>query len=142
MGILTEFIIAKDNELELILQSNYPCEKWETLELKSVDTIKISTLYSIAKNEEYNMDIHHSFEDFGENEEGPWISKFSDDMISTLSKIKPENIDIIASKWSLTEELQMDGFDINDAKIIIQNLINYCKKAIDSNSKIFLWMSL
>ncbi|GAB4450376.1 MAG: hypothetical protein Fur0028_05800 [Bacteroidales bacterium] len=142
MGVLTTLIIGKKENIDEILSCEDPTEQYDCIEYKGVDTVKISTLYAISKNEEYDMDTHHSIQSFGEEEDGPWVFKFPEDLTKTFASIDSDKIPSIAEKWLSTEELEMDGWNFDDSKKVITEIVNHSKKALESNSEILVWMSL
>ena len=141
MGVLTSLIIGKKEDIDEILSCDDPNEKYDCIEYTGVDTVKISTLYAISKNEEYDMDTHHSIESFGE-EEGPWVFKFPEDLTKTFASIDSGKIPSIAEKWLSTEELEMDGWNLDDSTEVIKEVVNHSKKALESNSELLVWISL
>lgn len=77
MGILTDFVIAKDEDAFAIGEASRTADSWPTLESKGVDPIKVATLYCSATNMEYTDDIQESFQIVAGNEEdGRGFSSF------------------------------------------------------------------
>lgn len=143
MGILTDFVVATDNDAVAIGEAVRPADQWPTLESKGVETIKLSTLYCAATNAQYTDDIQASFSLVaGNEEEGPWVFKFPPEILAAIAGIGQSDIPAIAASWAATEELQMDGWSKEDAAQFIKELQTYAQKALGSGASLFLWLSL
>lgn len=104
MGILTNFVIAKDEDAVAISEAIRAVGNWPTLESKGVDSIKISTLYCAATNTEYENAIQASFLMIaGNDEDGPWVLKFPNEILSAIAHIESEAIASTAKLWAATE---------------------------------------
>jgi hypothetical protein len=144
MSTLSDFVIADREEGNVIGESFQPEEKWPTLSgWKGIEPIKLSTLYCCITGENYTNDLQASFSLVGGNqEEGPWVFLFPNKVQSALANINTDNINIIAEKWSKTEELEMDRWSQQEAAEFIQQLNKYANKANEENKSLFLWFSL
>lgn len=143
MGILTDFVIAKDEDAVAISEATRAADHWPTLESKGVDTIKLSTLYCAATNTEYENAIQASFTMMaGDEEEGPWVFKFPSEILSAIAHIESDSVSSIAKIWAATEELQMDGWSEDDAARFITELVAHAKTTRATGASMFLWMSL
>lgn len=142
MGILTDFIIAKEEEKEDILKTEIPSLKWDCLQLKGIDTIKLETLYNIINSKAPYSKIGYDFKLMeGCSDAGPWLFKIPEIMTKSLSEIKASKIENHASIWIKTEELGA-SYEKDVASEVIIFLREHARKTIALNSVLYLWISL
>ncbi|NOQ75561.1 MAG: hypothetical protein GQ574_26360 [Crocinitomix sp.] len=143
MSILTDFIVAKANQEDAILESDDISKIASIHQLSGVGPIKLQTLYNLISDKapydivEYNLTPYE-----GCAEEGPWLFAMPMILVHALAKVSATNLDSIAEKWNNTEELQMDRWNIEDATTVINDLSALAKKAIETEQVLFLLMSL
>ena len=143
MGILTDFVIANDDEGDAIGKALRPADRWPTLEAKGVDPINLSTLYCAITGTNYSNSIQKSFQLAGGNQdEGPWIFKFPNNILESFASIQPANIQAVAEKWAATEELKMGRWSSTDAAEFIRLLHEHSQNALTKKACMFLWLSL
>src|SRR4051794_35001500 len=74
MGLLTDFVIAGEDEAAAIAAAVRPAERWPTLECKGVDVVKLSTLVAAATSRAADDELQDAFElAAGDEAEGPWV---------------------------------------------------------------------
>lgn len=139
MGLLAYLLIAKKEDIQDILSSSFPPDKWPSID--GTDSVKLSTLYALIKGEEYSAEQHHNVEAFGE-EEGPWLIRFPKEWTSLLAETRATDTLALAEKWLSTTELQMDAWTLEDTHKQIEELLLLGEKAVDMDSEILLWLSL
>lgn len=143
MGMLSDFVIAGQDDGPAIGASDRPADTWATLEAKGVDMIKLSTLYCAATGAIYSNELQESFEFVGgDEEEGPWVVKFPAQILSGVASISADQIDGVAAIWAQSEELRMGHWTTAEASQFIALLNVHAQKAIASGSALYLWMSL
>ena len=148
MGILSDFVVANDNDGPAIGESVRPSEQWPCLEgWKGIETIKLSTLYFCIAGESNSVEetvaLSSEFELAGGNqEEGPWVLKFPTRVLSSIASLSPSAFSSVAEKWCATEELEMDGWSQGEAQTFVSQLQPLANSAIASNKAMYLWLSL
>ncbi len=142
MGLLTDFVIAKDSDVDLLLSSEDLSKNWQIMQSSGLDPVKIGTLYAILKNEEYDLKNHDILQKLDENDEGPWLFKITDDFTTKVANVSSLGIDKVAIKWSETEELKMDDWDVESTSEFLKELEAFSKDAVKVSSKLFLWICL
>lgn len=60
MSVITDFVIANVNEAPAVAAENKPVGKWYGIEYKSIDNIKLMTLYSILKKLHTKMNVRRN----------------------------------------------------------------------------------
>ncbi|HEV3116798.1 MAG TPA: hypothetical protein VGY58_07075 [Gemmataceae bacterium] len=78
MGVLSELIAAPKSKARLVAESDSPSRDWQGIVWKSLDQIKLSSLWSILEGEQ--IEVHSvvaSSERMelaaGVSENGPWV---------------------------------------------------------------------
>lgn len=144
MGMLSDFVIAQPELAVEIGKSNRPSEQWNTLEgWKGIETIKLATLYCSITGKEYSSELMNSFKLLGgDKEEGPWVFIFPENVTEALATLEENRFTEVAEKWAETEELKLDGWRVEDAKLFISQIVQHAKKAKSANKSLFLWFSL
>lgn len=143
MGILTDFVIAPRDDADAIGESLRPADRWPTLEGKGVDTIKITALYCVLTDQDYDDDLHDSIRPVaGDVEDGPWVFEIPADFVKEFAGLDAEDIPEVAEAWAETEELEMDGWGADDAAAFITELREHAQKSLDAKASLFLWLSL
>lgn len=143
MGLLTDFVIAGEDEAGDLATAVRPAERWPTLECKGVEMVKISTLFAAATGTPPDDDLPGSFELAGEGrDEGPWVFRIPENIAGAIAGIAPDELPAVAARWAATEELRLDGWSAGEAAEVIGQLRGHAKKAIEARSTLFLWLSL
>ncbi len=148
MGILSDFVVASDDDGPTIGESIRPAEQWPCLKgWKGVETIKLSTLYFCISGQSNSVEeavaLSSEFMLAGGNqEEGPWVFKFPARVLSAFASLSPESFKSVAKKWCATEELEMDGWGQGEAQSFISQLQPLANSAVASNKAMYLWLSL
>ncbi|QGW80399.1 hypothetical protein [Variovorax paradoxus] len=143
MGILSDFVIADTGSGVQIGESINPIDRWPTLQAKGVETIKLATLYCAISGKDYHNDLQKSFQLVGgDKEEGPWVFEFPGDILRCVARLDSSNLHGVAQAWQATEEVQMDGWSVDDASEFIRALSVHARDAVAAEKSLYLWLSL
>lgn len=144
VGLLTDFVIAREDEADALGEAEDPADTWPTLEAKGVETVKLATLCALAANDSDDADAFAGAFDLvaGDAEEGPWILAVPAEIVAVLAGIPDARLASIASRWAETDELQMDGWSAADARDFIGKLRRHAKQALADGASLFLRISM
>jgi hypothetical protein len=143
MSILTDFVVAASYEGAAVSESANPADTWPTQQFKSVDTIKLCTLYCAIVGETYDGKLLALFPLVGgKQEEGPWVFRFPHIATQALADLQDSRIPKVAKDWAATEELEMDGWSYVDAAEVVSALSAHARLASSSQKALFLRLSL
>jgi hypothetical protein len=138
MGILTDFIIGKENQEVELLEADSIRKSWQVLEFKNFDTEKLENLYQLIHGKlDFGLQPFEGCED-----EGPWLFKLPQDLVITLSRINELGLEIISARWSATEELIADGWNQQIAQETLKQLSEFATKTKESNAVLYLLISV
>jgi hypothetical protein len=119
MGLLTNIFVAPtksppDPEEEPELPDGY------SLQLKSITSLELTTLWAIIDGEPWNPDRMVGFKSLNRSEEGPWLERCPRGLGASLCKVEDEDVDRIARAWAATDEMR--GWEPDDARALIVEL--------------------
>ena len=138
MGILTDFIIGKEDQEVELLEADSISESWEVLEFKNFDTVKLEILYELIHGKlEFGLQPFEGCED-----EGPWLFKLPQNLLNTLSSIKELGIESISARWSASEALKADGWNQKIAQETLKEISEFATKAEELDAVLYLCISL
>jgi hypothetical protein len=76
-------------------------------------------------------------------DDGPWIYRFPDRVVSGLAALSPEEADAIAGEWGETEEFtEQWGLGPEAATEATHALRDLAARASSSNHRVYLWQTL
>jgi hypothetical protein len=144
VGVLTEVVVAEVAEApEVLVGPRQP--RWTTLQLKGLDTIKLGTLAFILQDRDItDVDAVVDYSEFellaSDSDEGPWVFRIPDDLITSLATAADVSLAEVSSKWAETEELEMDSWSEQDASEVVGEIAGLARLA--GGRPVLLWMSL
>jgi len=143
MGLLTDFVIAGEDEAAAIAAAVRPVELWPTLECKGVEMVKLSTLVAAATGRPADDELQEAFElAAGDEAEGPWVLRIPGEIVRLLAGIPAAELGAVAARWAESDELRLDGWSASDAADLVARLQAHAQQALASGSSLFLWISL
>ncbi len=144
MGLLTDFVIASPSEAAAICAAEGEhAERWPCVQLKRVDTVKLSTLAAelgvgqVAAALEGDDQLV-----FSRSEEGPWVFHLPESLTAALAALPPEEVAGVAERWGKHEELVLDGWEPADVVEVVEQLRALAARARDGGKQLLLWMCL
>src|SRR6266566_5252179 len=100
MGVLSDIVIADKSEAEAIGASKNPSAEWEGAAWKTIDPVKLGTLWSILRGEPLDLDgvmakvreiqlLHEASDD------GPWVYHLPAPLRDALADLSGEEADVM-----------------------------------------------
>jgi hypothetical protein len=150
MGILTDLFVASATEIDDALVKDGPADRFPTVEAKSADDIKLTSLNGISTGRSSDIDdggfdelsaeiplIRHA------GDEGPWVFQLPTQLLSAVAVADPERLTAINEEWAQTEEWQLDGVaDPEDTRWLVDELARLARDAQANGKNVYLWVSL
>lgn len=141
---LSDLIIADRSEAVAINQADGgPLQKWECLESKGIDPVKLGKLWAILSRSEFDPGfmgddclLHQDSDD------GPWLMLVPSQLIAALAALDSERIESVAGEWAKTEEFQLPGWSEDVVIDYFRDLVVFVQKAQAQGKDLLLWMSL
>lgn len=141
VGVLTEFFVADADQAAALavpgpLDSDVP-----TLLAKSIDPVKVATLYQIAAGLTEEVDETDDPVDT-KRPEGPWLVVIRDEVTSAFAAVSDDLLPSVSQQWAATEEWTLDGGTANDLLPVVRGLRDLARQAQPPDRRLYLWMSL
>jgi hypothetical protein len=150
VGILTDFFVAAEDEIDAGVVEDGPADRFPTVEAKSVDDVKITALNAIATGRSYEVDDGSFDRIYPETrlvrdggEEGPWVIRFPAPLIDALAEADAARIAEINQAWTQTEEWTLEGVsDPEETRWIVDGIARLARDAQAAGKDVYLWLSL
>jgi len=145
--MLTDLISAKPEDAEVILRTSGHATTWPTLEAKTVDQIKLTSLAFLLQGKpldgpDFN-DYVKSFKPLAVGgDDGPWIDQLPEGLVRDLAALPDDRIPALASAWAATEEAILDRWDANDVVPFLKELASFAGAALAQERGLLLWYCL
>jgi hypothetical protein len=148
MGVLTDFVIATDEQAKAGLPDDGSIPRDERIDMKGIDHVKISKLDCILSQREWDagmIEQEYPFV-FEKSEDGPWVNRVSDALVRRLAALDGPSIDDTAHHWWQIEEFQPaswgPGWEQQTVHDVLTNLVRLARQAVQTQKKLFMWTSL
>jgi hypothetical protein len=143
MGILTDLVVADESEAEAVAGSGGPLERWSGIDAKGIDQVKLGMLLSIMAGEPYRSSLVGEFVQLAEDsEDGPWVFRVPPRPVSSLSKIKDDELGRLSERWLAVEEFADSGYDLATVTEVVASLRELSKRALSEGKGLLMWMCL
>jgi hypothetical protein len=148
MGVLSDFIIADADEAAAInAAGGAHLKRWDCLESKGIDAIKLWTLQQILAGQP--LDDVNAAATFMANDmiaeasdDGPWVFKVPADLQGSIAALTPSALGRVAATWAATEEFTIVGRTAPVVEEYLHDLVSLAQRARAAKKSILLWMSL
>lgn len=141
MGVETDYIAAEDKDLDEILSSANPIEKFGGVYGKGTDPVSLSTLFCTATGQEFDPSLIDQFEpvraDDGFERMVLPVPENIRDFLATISEI---NVDDVLSTWKRTAEYELAGWDEKDARTFLIEIGAYANQS--KHLPLYMWISV
>jgi hypothetical protein len=150
VGILTDFFVATDDDIDDALVEEGPADRFPTVEAKTIDDVKITSLNAIATGRSYDVDDGSFDRIYPETplirdggEEGPWVFRLPTPLLSALSGADAARLTEINEAWAQTEEWALDGVtDPEETRQLVNDVARLARDAQTAEKGVYLWLSL
>jgi hypothetical protein len=148
MGVLSELVVADESDAEAIAASDNPTRDWDGISWKTIDAIKLSTLWAILGDSslgvEEVMGRARQFPRLSRRtEDGPWVMGVPCRLIDLLAGLDGEDearLVQVAEAWAVTEEFQ--GWEPSEVREVLRDIVDLADTARLEGKGLLLWMSL
>ncbi len=138
--MLGEFFAARLDEIDGELVDDGPWRRYETVEAKGLSEVSLATLGEIFGLGAYD-DLVDRFVDVpkGESNEAGVLTippEFRDALAGDVG------LDEVAQRWCETEELSLDGWQKDEALLVVREVRNLARTATRDDRDLWYWWSL
>jgi hypothetical protein len=135
MGVLADIYISRDDEA--VKYDAAPEQFPERVQYKSITPLELSTLWSIMRGVESDVESMNEFPcllviDGGEQ----LIHRLPAAMVAELARMSPDQVASVTSAWATTEELSCSPADIRP---VVDDLVRLAGRAIETGRGVFIW---
>jgi hypothetical protein len=110
------------------------------IQLKSITSLELSTLWAIIDAVEWTADRMDDFESLVPSEEGPWLDRCPPGLAASLRQVQDADVDRMARAWAATEEMR--GWEPDDARALIAELRPLAQLAGRRGQSLYIWTCL
>lgn len=142
MGLLTHIVIGDVDDAEAIGESDGPVEDWRGIEVRGIDPAKIAMLHSILTGETFEEALAEYDPVYAASEEGPWVIRIPDEPVEKLAALEEDALEQIGEELAATEEFERDGWPVNEAQALVEELAQLADACVSQGKALFVWMTL
>ena len=139
MGLLTNIFVAPTNAPP-DADEEPEVEPGAGIQLKSITSLNLSTLWAIIEAVPWTPDFMDGFESLSTEAEGPWLERCPREFVKALRKVDTKNLDRISKAWAATDE--MEGWDPGDARALVEELTRLAPAADNAGRSLYIWTCL
>ena len=146
MGVESYLLSADDAFPDRAENLNYNQLAIIGSDIKGIDTVKLSALFSIASNSEYDPGYLHdpSYMKLDGGEDGPWVFDCGEAFVTAIAALTNDKLPDVLEKWRKTEEFnnKYDPISAEDAQLYLETIVKECRQAKTRSWKLYLYVSL
>lgn len=141
MGVLNDLIIATEAELAALPEDDIPINAFPGVDIKGVGLIELASLHALLAGEEFDPSLD-AFPMIGGQEDGPWLNRIPDEMLTRLASLSSDDVARFAKDWSATEEFQESMWEPEEVHGRLGEIVALAKRAVAAEKPIHLWTCL
>jgi hypothetical protein len=140
MSILTNIIAAETHEIEAIGESLHPVEEWTGIEMRNLDTAKITTLHCLLTGELFDEAIIHYEPIYASPNEGALVLRIANEAKERLAELDEEQFELVAIELAATEEFEDAAWGEDEITAMLAELCELARRAESEEQELFVWM--
>jgi len=142
MGILSDLVIANEEDVNAILSAPVPSQSFDGLDIKGIDTVKLAMLHGILTDRTLE-DLLPEYDPIAEaSENGPWVFRLPKDLVEKLAQMSEQDRNLVSNKWAEIEEFALDGWELANVQNTLEAICNTAVSAESTGRGLYLWISL
>lgn len=142
-SVVTDLVIADPRDARAVAEEATPRARWSGLDAKGVDQVKLGTLWALLASHDFRDDLVLEFVPLHEVcEDGPWVFSFPEPLVALLAELDDARASRAAPAWAGTDELAMDGWDVEGAAALIGGLRSLARAARTEQKPLLMRVSL
>jgi hypothetical protein len=140
MSTAADLILATPDDVQAIVESDYPLGKFKGVSADGLDPLKLAALHW-ALVQRTLKDLLPDYHPVAEaSPQGPWLVRVPDELIAALSKISPTDQPGVVAKWASTRQAQEAGWSEQDAEDYLGRLLPFARTAAFERKALFLFV--
>ncbi len=141
MGVEADFIAAREDQFDAILESEYALDEFGGVYAKGADPLSIVDLYSAITGTDFPCENRYGdvFEVLRIEDDGQrLLLRVPENVRAALATINFTNIDEIYGKWIETEGFQVTAWDERIAREFLEEIGKYTRHNLDK--PLLMWI--
>jgi hypothetical protein len=136
VSLLADAYTSRD-DADAVRYDTEPAKFGDREQFKSITILEISTLWSLMRGIEWDVNLLDQFPCVLEIHNGErLIHRLPQEMAANLACLTPDEVLAVASKWAVTEELACEPGDVQP---IIDGSVRLAKKSSATGQRIYFW---
>jgi hypothetical protein len=140
MGILTDFFIASDEELQALPDDALPAQELQGIMAKSVESVNFALFEAIIRDTDFDDALDAQILISEKSDDGPWIYLVTQEFTMNLAEIDDSKLKSIGDEWR--KELAMHNWSSNEMRTFLVELRSLAREAVASGRNMYHWLSL
>jgi hypothetical protein len=117
---------------------NHALPREDVAELSSIDTLKMSTLWAILDEAEWDVKLMDAFEEIYALEE-EWLHRIPDALTKKIALLDDAKLDRVSKAWAATDEMLCEP---SEAAELFRIIAAVAARSIHTHRGFFLYTSL
>jgi hypothetical protein len=132
-------VLAPKDAAKKVAAASMPSKKLHNIDVKGIDVTKLGRLHAIVAEMEYEAVIDSYAVAAAGGEKGPRVVRLPDGLVKPIS-----TFDVSAAKrawtaWAKTDEMKRDKFTIASTRLVLREMCDMCRRAVDGDEALYLW---
>ncbi len=140
MAILTNIVAAEEHEIAAIGESLHPVDEWSGIEMRDVDTTRITTLHCLLTGDLFDDAIIQYEPVYVSPVEGALVLRIADEMMARLVELDDEPLELVAAELAATEDFESEDWDEEEVIAMLYELGELARRAESEGQELFVWM--
>lgn len=140
MSILTNIIAAYPDDIEAIGESLHPLDEWSGIEMRDVDTTKITTLHCLITGDLFDDAVIQYEPIYVSAMEGALVLRMADELMDRLARLDEDHIEAVATELAATEEFESEEWREDEILAMLIELAELAQRAESQGQEMFVWM--
>ncbi|MGH7130386.1 MAG: hypothetical protein ACREJO_00355 [Phycisphaerales bacterium] len=142
MGVLTDFVVAKESEAAEVAHAHADNPKWRRWDCKGIDHILLAGLYEVLTDRPADEAVEDLEQIAEGGDDGPWVYLVPREWVEAIAAIDDDHMGAASRAWALRGEWTERGEPEPDLSEYVKLLREASRAARDSNQSLLMWMCL
>jgi hypothetical protein len=138
MRSLADLILGSSSDAQAIVNTEYPLGTFSGVNIDGLNPLHVAELHALLSNKKLNRLLKDYKPVAKGSTRGPWLIRFSPDLVEALANIAPHDLSSISYKWASSDRMQEEAWSEHDAENYLAQLVHFSQTAIFEEKVIFL----
>lgn len=140
MSLLVNIVIADEDDVEAIGESQHPVEEWSGIQARDIDTSKIATLHCLLTGDSFEEALSRYEPVYVAGEDGAIVIRIPDELVERLAYLEEDALDSVGEELAATEEFELTGWPAQEVMTLVEELAALAQQADSNGEAMFVWM--